>query len=170
MKRTRQRDLAFPNGWGGKRRGAGRKPKGEKAGVSHAKRAVLASRFPVHVTVRLEKGLPSLRRKEAYRVLKRAFAAGSERFGFRLVEYAKEGAQARIAFRPEGEEMRRVMERLDIVIRQEDRVLTRIAYADPGGEKVRIGLSRVRRNVPLARELFARDLPADVSLKITEVE
>ena len=88
MKRTRQKELAFPNGWGGKRRGAGRKPKGEKAGVSHTKRAALAACFPVHVTVRLEKGLPSLRRKEAYRVLKGAFAAGSERFGFRLVEYA----------------------------------------------------------------------------------
>ena len=88
MKKTRQRELAFPNGWGGKRRGAGRKPKGERAGAPHAKRAALAARFPVHVTVRLEKGLPSLRRKEAYRVLKRAFAAGSGRFGFRLVEYA----------------------------------------------------------------------------------
>ena len=56
--------------------------------MSHAKRETLAARFPVHVTVRLERGLPSLRRKEAHRVLKCAFAAGSERFGFRLVEYA----------------------------------------------------------------------------------
>ena len=53
MKKTRQRELAFPNGWGGKRRGAGRKPKGERAGAPHAKRAALAARFPVHVTVRL---------------------------------------------------------------------------------------------------------------------
>ena len=88
MKRTRQRELAFPNGWGGKRCGAGRKPKGGRAGVSHAKRETLAARFPVHVTVRLERGLPSLRRKEAYRVLKGAFGAGSVRFGFRLIEYA----------------------------------------------------------------------------------
>jgi len=74
--------------WGGKRRGAGRKPKGERAGVSHAKRPKLCQRFPVHVTVRLRRGLPSLRCKEAYLVLKRAFAAGAMRFRFRLVEYS----------------------------------------------------------------------------------
>jgi len=74
--------------WGGKRRGAGRKPKGERAGVSHSKRPKLCPRFPVHVTVRLREGLPSLRRKEAYLVLKRAFAAGAARFGFRLVHYS----------------------------------------------------------------------------------
>jgi REP element-mobilizing transposase RayT len=56
--------------------------------VSHAARAPLASRFPAHVTLRLIDGLPSLRRKPIYRVLRRAFTAGSERFGFRLVQYS----------------------------------------------------------------------------------
>jgi hypothetical protein len=41
-KRARQRGFGFTN-WGGKRRGAGRKPKGERAGVSHAKRPRLAA-------------------------------------------------------------------------------------------------------------------------------
>jgi len=74
--------------WGGKRNGAGPKPKGERAGVSHRARAALAARFPVHVTVRLKKGLPSLRRKRAWRVLRAAFAVGGERFGFRLIHYS----------------------------------------------------------------------------------
>ena len=74
--------------WGGKRKGAGRKPKEARAGVSHGTRKRLAARFPVHVTVRLKKGLPSLRRKSAYRVLGRAFAAGGERFGFRLIHFS----------------------------------------------------------------------------------
>ena len=86
-RRDPQQTFAFLR-WGGKRKGAGRRPKGERAGVSHATRARLAARFPVHVTVRLKKGLPSLRRKSAHRVLGRAFAAGGERFGFRLIHYS----------------------------------------------------------------------------------
>ena len=74
--------------WGGARPGAGRKPKGEKAGVRHATRAALASRYPAHVMVKLRKGLPRLRRAREYAVLRGAFAAGCERVGFRLVHYA----------------------------------------------------------------------------------
>src|SRR5262245_61966555 len=85
--RAKQQRFGFVN-WGGKRRGAGRKPRGEIAGVSHARRPELAARFPVHVTMKLRAGLPSLRRKEPYRELKRAFAAGAMRHGMRLVHYS----------------------------------------------------------------------------------
>ena len=85
---SRQGTFEFPLGWGGARAGAGRKPKGEKAGVSHRRREALASRFPVHVTVRLVKGLPSLRRKAAYGVLQEAFRKGNGAAGFRVVQYA----------------------------------------------------------------------------------
>ena len=74
--------------WGGPRPGAGRKPRGARAGVPHRPRAPLASRHPLHVTVRLRAGLPSLRRRGAYRVLEPALVARSQRFGFRLVEYS----------------------------------------------------------------------------------
>jgi len=47
-----------------------------------------ASRFPVHVTVKLEKGLPPLRSRGTYVLLRAAFAAGCERFGFRLIQYS----------------------------------------------------------------------------------
>jgi REP element-mobilizing transposase RayT len=73
---------------GGARQGAGRKPKGEVAGVSHAPRARLAARFPVHVTAKLSRGLPRLRSKPEYAALRAAFAAGCDRFGFRLCHYA----------------------------------------------------------------------------------
>ena len=56
--------------------------------MSHARREQLAERFPVHVTLKVVKGLPNLRRKEAFRELERAFAKGSERFGFRLQHYS----------------------------------------------------------------------------------
>jgi len=80
---------------GGRRPGAGRKPKGEKAGVSHAPRALLAARFPAHVTLKLLKGLPRLRSKNEYSALRAAFVAGctgiaraSGGGSFRLCHYA----------------------------------------------------------------------------------
>ena len=87
-KQAKQVAFEFPCGWGGRRKGAGRKPKGERAGVSHRTRARLASCFPVHVTLRLERGLPSLRRRREHRVLLAAFHAGCERGGFRLVHFS----------------------------------------------------------------------------------
>jgi putative transposase len=86
----RQKEFVFPT-WGGKREGAGRKPKGERAGVTHLKRPVLAARFPVHVTWRMEKGVWNLRTRRCFSVLQRAMYAGAARFGFRLVHYAVMG-------------------------------------------------------------------------------
>jgi REP element-mobilizing transposase RayT len=86
--RPTQPTLPFRPGHGGKRLGAGRKPKGQQAGVSHASRAPLAARFPVHVTAKLREHLPALRRKDAYQALRQAFASGCDRNGFRLVHYA----------------------------------------------------------------------------------
>ncbi len=83
-----QGELPFRS-WGGRRRGAGRKPKGSRKVARHVKRAALAARYPVHATVRLVEGLPSLRDPEVYGVVREAFAAGCERFGFRLVHYSQ---------------------------------------------------------------------------------
>jgi REP element-mobilizing transposase RayT len=84
--RAWQPDLPFTVR-GGKRRGAGR-PKEEGSGVSHLTRSPLAARFPVHVTLRVREGMPSLRRKGAHTALRRAFLAGRDRFGFRLNHYS----------------------------------------------------------------------------------
>ena len=73
---------------GGARPGAGRKPKGERAGVPHRRRREFSSRCPVHVTVKLLPGMARLRRGPEYQALRAAFAAGCERNGFRLVHYA----------------------------------------------------------------------------------
>jgi hypothetical protein len=84
--------LPFGPGRGGRRRGAGRRPNGETAGVSHRERAALAPRFPVHVTVKLKRGLRPLRRREehgARRAALHAGCAGGEDDGaFRLCHYA----------------------------------------------------------------------------------
>jgi hypothetical protein len=46
---------------GGKRRGAGRKPNGPRAGVCHRARPRLAARFPVHVVLRAAADVGNLR-------------------------------------------------------------------------------------------------------------
>jgi len=55
---------------GGSRPGAGR-PKRSKL-QSHVRRTEFASRHPLHVTVRLRDGLPSLRRRELFNCFKQA--------------------------------------------------------------------------------------------------
>ena len=58
----KQLDLPTPPTWGGKRKGAGRPPKGTRAGVPHASRPPHAARHPLHVTLRASRrDLPSLR-------------------------------------------------------------------------------------------------------------
>ncbi len=84
--------LPFRPGPGGARPGAGRKPKiPGRPGIDHRPRKSLASRFPVHVTLKLRSGLPRLRNKREYEVLRAAFAAGCARNlqgTFRLCHYA----------------------------------------------------------------------------------
>src|SRR5262245_18697532 len=94
-KKPQQGVLPFPRQRGGSRAGAGRKPKGEKAGVSHRPRALLAARFPAHVTLKLLRGLPRLRSKSEYAALRSAFVAGctgcasaTSAGTFRLCHYA----------------------------------------------------------------------------------
>src|SRR5689334_1321015 len=82
------------SGRGGRRPGAGRKPNGARAGVKHQPREVLKARFPVHVTVKLRRGLPRMRLWSVYAALRAAFAAGRSGGGsaaagaFRLCHYA----------------------------------------------------------------------------------
>ena len=74
--------------WGGFRKGAGRKPKGDKAGVAHCRRPPLPSRYPVHVTCRLADDLPNLRKRKLYAKLRRVFYAMHARSGFRIVHFS----------------------------------------------------------------------------------
>ncbi len=73
---------------GGERKGAGRKPAGERALIAHSRRARVTRHTPVLVTTKLVEGLPSLRRERTLMLLRETLAAGADRFGFRLVEYS----------------------------------------------------------------------------------
>jgi REP-associated tyrosine transposase len=78
-------------GWGGRREGAGRKPKGDRALVTHAARPALAARFPVHVTLRVLPHVWNLRSRRSFRVLGRALSRGGDRFGMRICEFSIQG-------------------------------------------------------------------------------
>jgi REP element-mobilizing transposase RayT len=92
--RVRQCELAF-GGRGGKRAGAGR-PETNPEAESHARRAPLSRHHPVHVTLRVRRGLPRLRDGAAFRALRRAFASGCERPGFRLVHFSVQGSHVHL--------------------------------------------------------------------------
>lgn len=85
--RLEQSEFAF-RGRGGARKGAGRKPKGARAGIPHRSRAAHAASQPVQTTMRLRAGLPSLRHARELAVVRRAIDAGSARPGFRVVHHS----------------------------------------------------------------------------------
>ena len=60
---------------GGKRRGAGRKPKGTRAGSPHKARPELPRRHPVHVVLRVVPAIGNLRKRLMYRALREATIA-----------------------------------------------------------------------------------------------
>lgn len=73
---------------GGRRKGAGRKPKGDRPGVPHVRRESFPRGTPIHVTVRVRKGVPNLRSRKAVRVIAKCFEAACERLGMRLTQYS----------------------------------------------------------------------------------
>lgn len=72
MARRKVEQLGLFKSRGGKRRGAGRKPKGTRAGARHKRRPKLAARYPVHVVLRVAADVGSLRRRETYHAIRKA--------------------------------------------------------------------------------------------------
>src|SRR5688572_13900624 len=78
---------------GGARRGAGRKPNGERPLVSRRKRAKISRHVPVLVTIKIQKGLPSLRSRGAVEVLHKSFEAAGLRHELSLVHFSIQATQ-----------------------------------------------------------------------------
>jgi len=70
---------------GGKRRGAGRPPKGARAGERHQRRPSHKAGNPVHVVLRVVKAVGSLRRRRTYLAIRAATRVVARREGFRIV-------------------------------------------------------------------------------------
>jgi putative transposase len=85
-----KRAKKHPN-WGGRRPGAGRKPKGDKPLVSHARRAKIRPGARVSIRWRLD---PAIELKGARAALGSALKAGSEGTGFKVKRAALRGRVA----------------------------------------------------------------------------
>jgi REP element-mobilizing transposase RayT len=70
---------------GGKRRGAGRKPTGPRAGERHAARPGFKPSQPLHVTMRVAPSVGSLRRRKLYKAMRDATITAALRDRFRIV-------------------------------------------------------------------------------------
>src|SRR5580765_2320783 len=88
MARPTQLSLPNPRTWGGRRRGAGRKPTpGRRPVVPHRSRPTHAPTHPVQVTLRALDALRCLRSRRVFPAVRRAIAAAS-RADFRVVEFS----------------------------------------------------------------------------------
>jgi len=84
----KQLAMLFPPSWGGRRRGAGRKPKTGQRQMPHAPRPLHCGRHPVHVTLR--SGFRSMRSQFVFPTVRAAIAGTSARRGstFRIVHFS----------------------------------------------------------------------------------
>lgn len=72
----------------GQRRWRGRPRTRPVDGVTHDRRPPQSSKSPIHVTLRVQRDVSSLRRKQTFAQVRRALSGGKERFGMRLVHYS----------------------------------------------------------------------------------
>ena len=91
IRRAAQGELPFPRGRGGKRPGAGRRPKGERPGVSHRARPRFANATPAHVTLRVRRHVWNLRSQRSYQRILACFKDALGRFGLRLIQFSVQG-------------------------------------------------------------------------------
>jgi putative transposase len=74
-------------GWGGRRAGAGRK-KRRAPGNPHRSRPSLKATVPLHVTLRMVRGVESLREPKIWKAVERAMREGALRFDTRVVHFS----------------------------------------------------------------------------------
>lgn len=115
-KRSAQGELAFRM-HGGRRRGAGRKPKGERPRVSHAARAALTPRLPVLITMKVLASVGSLRRKRAFHAVWRCLRRARGRFGARIIHFSVQRDHVHlITEAPDAPSLSRAMQGLSVRI------------------------------------------------------
>ena len=86
--RSRQLDLLLPRSRGGVREGAGRPSiVGRRPPVPHRRRGEHKGRYPVHVTLRADSGLPSLRNERIFEKILPAIR-GASNARFRIVAFS----------------------------------------------------------------------------------
>jgi REP element-mobilizing transposase RayT len=145
---------------GGKRPGAGRKPKGVKAGHPHTKRRGFAAKMPVHVTVRVLPHVWNLRSRRSFRVVGGALARAATKFGSRLCEFSIQGNHLHLVVEAEHQaSLSRAMKGVGVrIARGLNRLMGRKGkvLADRYHAHVLRTPTEVRHAVRYVRENFAR--------------
>ena len=100
--RARQLEMRLPLR-GGKREGAGRKPKGRRALVSHKAREKFEKPAAVHVTLRVGDEVWNLRSRRCFRVVEACFAGALGRFGLRIIEFTVLGNHLHLLVEADGD-------------------------------------------------------------------
>src|SRR5436190_15272036 len=98
---ARQLSLPVPRTWGGRRRNAGRRRATLRPTPPHGRRPFHHARHPVHVTLRAQSGLPSLRSTPIYPAVHRALAAASKPF-FRVLQFSVQTDHLHLVVEAEG--------------------------------------------------------------------
>jgi REP element-mobilizing transposase RayT len=76
---------------GGKRPGAGRPPKGRRAGQPHTPRPEHKACNPLHITVRVNQNVGTLRKRDMFRAVREASITTARREDFRIVHASVQG-------------------------------------------------------------------------------
>jgi hypothetical protein len=87
LRKLKQLEMKGLKGWGGKRKGAGRK--NQTGTINHLKRERVNSKTPIHVTMKLRHGLPDIQCPEMHEKFK-AGALKAKALGLRVVHYTVE--------------------------------------------------------------------------------
>lgn len=167
--RARQLGLRFHRR-GGSRPGAGRKPNGDEAGVSHLRRPQFGRLFPVHVTMRMARHVYNLRSRRSFSIVGRAIAKSAERFGMRIVRFSVQGNHVHLIVEAEttaalSRAMQgfsiRVAKGLNGMMKKRGRVLADRFHARPLATptEVRRAVAYVRDNARKHAAEFGKPLP-----------
>ncbi len=84
------------------KRKRGRPIKGDRAGSPHKKRESFRPSDPLHVVLRVEKGLGGLRPRDMYRAVRAATLAVASREGFRIVHISIQGTHIHLLVEADG--------------------------------------------------------------------
>lgn len=87
---------------GGKRPGAGRKPKGERAGVPHRRRETFRASQPVHVSFKVLADIGELRKMDMYRALRKATVTLGKRDDVRIVHMSIQNTHLHLVLEADG--------------------------------------------------------------------
>ena len=103
MRRARKRHVQqqlFKNG--GKRKGAGRKPKGNRRGTPHRMRPEVKLRHPLHVVLRVVPAVGILRKRKVYQAVREATIVAALRERIRIVHISLQRNHIHLLVEAEG--------------------------------------------------------------------